>query len=524
MQQKNLSTPERSLSAKVILLMAVLLPPVGLVMLWMKRDTDTDKKLLGSVGIVALAAVYVFVLAQTGILSKLLLSGPDNEAHYSELEKHRARQKEEAAAAGGATEQQPTDTAATAAVPTAGTAATPAAAGAAAPTVAPRLVWANYRGANRDGRYDEKPINTSWSNAGLTPAWKQPVGAGWASFVIADGVAFTIEQRRQQEVAAAYDLKTGRELWTQGWNAEFKESMGGDGPRATPTWDEGKLYALGATGELRCLDAKSGRVIWGKNILNDNGATNLQWGMAAAPLIVDDKVIVQPGGKSGKSVVAYNKNTGAAVWRSLNDTQSYVSPMLVTLAGRRQILTVTANRIVGLEPENGALLWDYTWDTSMGINCSQPIPVDANRFFVSSGYGKGAALVEVRDNGGSLAASKVWENVFMKNKFNSSVLHNGYVYGLDDPGILTCIDVATGERKWKSGRFGLGQLILASDHLIVISEEGELALIRATPDSFQEVAKFKVLEGRTWNNPAIADGRLLIRNGTEMACFNLTAQ
>ena len=521
MEQKKVFEPQSPISAKVVLLVSILFPPAGLLMLWMKRDTDADKKLLGSVGIVALGGLYVFLLAQTGVLSNLFSSAPsaEAEAHYSELERHRAQQKSET----GASATPEAGNAATAATPdpnAAPAAPAPASAATAANAGVARPVWANYRGANRDGRYDEKRINTSWTSSGLKPEWKIPVGGGWASFVIADGVAFTIEQRRQQEVVAAYDMKTGRELWTQGWNAEFKESMGGDGPRATPTWDEGKIYALGATGELRCLDAKTGRVAWGKNILSDNGASNLQWGMSGAPLIVDDKVIVQPGGKSGKSIVAYNKNTGAPVWRSLNDTQAYVSPMLATLAGRRQVLAVTANRVVGLDPSNGQLLWDYPWDTSMGINCSQPIPVDANRVFVSSGYGKGAALVEVKDEGGKLAAAKIWENTNMKNKFNSSVLHNGFVYGLDES-ILACVDVNTGERKWKGGRYGFGQVIFANDHLIVISEEGELALVRATPDSYQEVAKFKVLEGRTWNNPALADGRLLVRNGTEMACFNL---
>jgi outer membrane protein assembly factor BamB len=364
-------------------------------------------------------------------------------------------------------------------------------------------------------------VLTSWE--GLKPLWKQPIGVGYASFVIAGNVAYTIEQRRNQEVVAAYNMDNGRELWTQGWNAEFKETMGGDGPRATPTWDADKIYALGATGEFRCLDAKTGKVIWGKNILSDNGASNLDWGMAAAPLIVDDKVIVQPGGTSGKSFVAYNKNTGAVVWRSQNDRQAYVSPMLVTLAGKRQILATTANRIVGLNPDDGALLWDYPWDTSQGINCSQPIPVDQNRFFASAGYGKGAALVEVRDEGGKLRARKVWENTNMKNKFNSSVIQNGYAYGLDE-GILTCVDLATGDRKWKGGRYGYGQVIFASDHLIVISEQGELALVKASPDKYEEVTKFQAIEGKTWNYPAIANGKLLVRNGNEMACYNIAAR
>jgi outer membrane protein assembly factor BamB len=283
------------------------------------------------------------------------------------------------------------------------------------------------------------------------------------------------------------------------------------------------LYALGATGELRCLDAKSGSVIWGKNILSDNQASNLQWAMAASPLIVDDKVIVLPGGTGNKSVVAYNKMTGAPTWRSQSDTAAYVSPMLVTLAGRRQILVVSSARVFGLAPEDGSLLWSNGWDTSMGINVSQPIIVDKNRFFISSGYSKGAALVEVQGSGKSFTARTVWENINMKNKFNSSVLHQGYVYGLDE-GILTCVDVNSGERKWKGGRYGYGQVLLAGANLIIMSDTGDLVMVSATPDKFSELARFKALEGKTWNYPAIAAGRLFVRNANEMAAYNIAGQ
>jgi outer membrane protein assembly factor BamB len=384
---------------------------------------------------------------------------------------------------------------------------------------ATRNYWTNFRGPNRDGRYEEMEVSTAWPAQGPPLLWKQPVGLGFSSFVVADKRAYTIEQRRGKETAAAYDVDSGRELWTQSWNAEYNDSTG-DGPRATPTWDEERIYALGATGELRCLDAKTGAVIWGKNILSDNQASNLQWAMAASPLVVDDKVIVLPGGSANNSVVAYNKTTGAAVWKSQSDRQAYVSPMLVTLAGRRQIVVVSSSRAFGLEPGNGSLLWSYDWNTDMGLNVSQPIMVDANHFFISSGYGKGAALVEVTGNGNAFNARKVWENVNMKNKFNSSVLHQGYVYGLDE-GILSCLDVKTGERKWKGGRYGYGQVLLASGHLIVISDTGDLALVRATPDQYTEVARFSAIQGKTWNYPAIAGGRLLVRNGNEMAAYNI---
>jgi outer membrane protein assembly factor BamB len=494
---------------------ALLLPPVGLVLLWLRRHTPIRTKLLGSVAIVLLGVGY-FALFSVWNKSR------NNEDHYAALEQHRAQQQREAeqAAANGS---QPATVAPAQQAAAPGQPATVAAPGTseAASAHASRNYWTNFRGPNRDGRYDEMQVLTTWPAGGLTPLWKQPAGLGFASFTIADGRAYTIEQRRRQEVVAAYDVGTGRELWVQGWNAEYADSTG-DGPRTTPTWDDGRIYALGATGELRCLDAKTGAVAWGKNILTENQAGNLSWAMAASPLIVDDKVIVLPGGSGGKSVVAYNKLTGAPVWKSQNDPAAYVSPMLVTLAGRRQILVVSASRVFGLEPRDGALLWSQTWDTDMGINVSQPIMVDKNRFFISSGYGKGASLVEVTSAGNSFTARSVWENITMKNKFNSSVLHEGHVYGLDE-GILTCVDVNTGARKWKGGRYGYGQVLLASGHLIVMSDTGELALVKASPTEYSEVARFAALEGKTWNYPAIAGGRLFVRNATQMAAYKITA-
>jgi len=453
---------------------------------------------------------FTFVALLTcAVLAVSACSRGGNDAHYAELEKQR---QEQAAQPAPSTPTAPSPSPSASASPSPGQ----------TPAETARNYWTNFRGPKRDARYEEATISTNWPANGLPVLWKQPVGVGYASFVIADGKAYTIEQRRSQEVVAAYDMNNGRELWTQKWNAEYTDSTG-DGPRATPTWDAGRLYALGATGEMRCLDANSGAVIWGKNILTDNQAKNLPWAMAASPLIVDDKVIVLPGGTSGKSVVAYNKNNGAPVWRVLNDTQAYVSPMLVELAGRRQIVVVSASRVVGLAPENGALLWEYPWDTDNGINVSQPIMVDRNRFFISSGYGKGAALVEVKGSGNSFTASTVWENTNMKNKFNSSVLYNGYIYGLDE-GILVCLDVNTGERKWKDGRYGYGQIILAGNHLIVTSDKGDVALVKATPSAYTEVARFTAVQGQTWNYPAIDNGRLLVRNSNEMAAYDISGR
>lgn len=411
-----------------------------------------------------------------------------------------------------------------AATPTATSSATPAKPSApdapAVPAMAWTSGWTGFRGARRDGHYNSGPIRTDWTT--VRPLWRQPVGGGYASFVAADGRAFTIEQRGNDEVAAAYDVLTGRELWTNAWKATFIESMGGPGPRATPAFEDGTLFALGATGELRALDASNGKLRWRTNILDDADAGNLNWGMAAAPLVVGNTVVTVPGGGDGRSIVAYDRATGRIVWSALDDQAAYSSPMRVTLAGVDQIVVFLASRVVGVSPDRGALLWEFPWSKESNV-AAQPVAIGDNRVFVSTGDGAGGALIEVVRDGDRLTAREVWRTHRMKNDFSSSVHHDGFIYGLD-LGILACIDAATGELKWKGGRYGQGQVLLASAHLVVTTEEGEVVLVRATPAGHEELARIPAVEGRTWNHPALADGILLVRNGTQMAAFDLRAR
>ena len=439
-------------------------------------------------------------------------------AHYDALEAQRAAQRTVPPAAAAPATPDAAAPAASAVTAPPPAAAQPAPA-AAAPPASTAGSWTDYRGPARDGVYRQRAVAATWPAGGPRLLWKQPVGEGHASFVVAHGVAYTIEQRRNREVVAAYDVATGRERWTNGWDALFSESMGGDGPRATPTYADGILYALGAAGELRALRADSGTVVWRTNILTDAGANNLQWGMAASPLIVDGKVIVQPGGR-GASMMAYGVSTGQVVWKSLDDMQAYVSPMLVTLAGRRQIVTITGNRAIGVSVDDGALLWSYPWATDNAINIAQPIVIGPSRLFLSSGYGKGAAAIELTPDGDRLRATPLWEHTRMKNKLSSSVLLDGYVYGLDE-GILSCVEAATGRVAWKNGRYGHGQLLLAGDRLLITTETGELALVHATPAGFEELARVPGIDGRTWNVPALENGILLVRNASEMAAFDV---
>jgi outer membrane protein assembly factor BamB len=381
--------------------------------------------------------------------------------------------------------------------------------------------WVGFCGPRRDGIYDEQPILTHWPTNGLRLLWRQPIGGGYASFAIAEGLAFTIEQRRDEETATAYELETGQEVWAQGWKGMFSEALGGDGPRATPSYSAGNIYALGAQGELRCLVAATGKLKWSRNILTENGARLLAYGVAASPLVVENKLIVLTGAGKGRSVVCYDKRDGKPLWEALDDVTGYSSPMLVSLAGQPQLLVCAKTRTVGLNLEDGKLLWEYPWHVLTDqLPITQPVPIGTNRFLLAAGYFTGCAAVEVTRTETGFAARTLWKNKTLKNKFATSVYWQGHIYGLDE-NVLTCVDAATGERNWKDGRYGYGQLLLASGHLVILSGEGELALVKATPDRFEELARFQAIQGKTWNYPAIGGGKLIVRNAAEMACFEI---
>jgi outer membrane protein assembly factor BamB len=492
-------------------------PPLGLILWWMRRGVGVWARIGGTLGICAVAVVELFAvygmrLEWNGAMSITGVRFESRSRREAELEASRARQRAAIPA------PAPVETARSEPV----AAPAPVHIVATLPEKVQPGYWQDFRGPNRDGVYADTPIETSWPAAGLPRLWKQPIGGGYASFTVGDGRAYTIEQRRDREAITAYDPETGRELWAFTYPASFNEVLGGPGPRATPVYRDGLLYSLGANGDLYCLAAKTGKSKWSRNILSDNAAENQRWAMAASPLIVDSMVIVTPGGTQGKSIVAYDRLTGAPVWHALNDRAGYTSPILATLAGRRQIVWISGQRAVGLVPEDGSLLWEYPFPGQMDMNCSQPVVVDESNVLLSSAQGPGAALLEISKTGDTYAARPVWQNNRMKNKFNSSVLYQGYIYGFDEA-ILACMDAKTGELKWKGGRYGYGQLLLADGYLVVTTEEGDVVLVRATPEGHQELARFQALEGRTWNIPAIDNGLLLVRNTTEMACFRLGA-
>jgi len=512
----------------ILLIAAIVIPPLGLILLWLRPRPGVILKLLGSFVIATLGVAHLFLfwgltIEVDGSAARPILSFGDHEDHYEELERNRAEQRELTAASPAAKEvpvPEPVSAPDEPSEPPPAVSVEAAAEPGDVPETSSNNYWINYRGPGLAGHYQEMDILTAWPENGLKELWRQLVGVGWGSFVVADGLAFTIEQRRDQEVVAAYDMTGGPEIRTNSWKALFEESLGGPGPRTTPTWHDGYLYALGATGEFRYLNAKDGTLVWRKNTLEENNASNLQWAMSASPLVVEDMVIVLPGGPGGRSVVAYHRLTGELVWSALDDVQAYTAPMIANLAGRRQLLVVSRDRAMGLTIDNGTLLWDYPWATDNGVNAAQPLLVGEDRFFISAGYGHGAALVKVVADGDGFRAEELWTTNRMKNKFSSSVLYEGHVYGFDEA-ILACLDLETGKLKWKGGRYGYGQLLLANGHLVILSERGEVVLVKATPEGHQELARFEAIDGKTWNVPAIAGGKLLVRNTREMACYQI---
>jgi outer membrane protein assembly factor BamB len=506
-------TVVRMLRSRTLLWLSIaIFPPLGLVLVWMRSDWSILRRLaatllVAGVALVELYQIYGLRVEYNGAMQQAHLRFEHRGRHYAQLEENRARQRAEMPA-------EPV------VIPAAAPEVVPAKPHVVIAKAVPVSYWTDFRGPNRDGVYSQSEIVTDWPAAGLPLVWKQPIGGGYASFTTGEGRAYTIEQRRSNEVVTAYDIDTGRELWAFSYPADFEEVLGGPGPRATPVYHDGLVYSLGANGDLYCLSAKTGKPQWTRNILEDNTTSNQHWAMAGSPLIVDDKVIVTPGGTNGKSIAAYNRATGEPVWRSLNDRSGYTSPILATLAGKRQIVWLSAQRAVGVAVEDGKQLWEFAYPAAMDMNCSQPVIVDESNVLFSSSDAGGAVLLEISKTGDAYAARQVWKTNRLKNKFNSSVLYQGYVYGFDES-ILACMDAKTGELKWKGGRYGFGQLLLAGGYLVITTEQGDVVLVRATPEGHQELARFSAIEGRTWNIPAIDHGLLLVRNATEMACFRI---
>jgi outer membrane protein assembly factor BamB len=381
--------------------------------------------------------------------------------------------------------------------------------------------WPAFRGPKRRGVQPGVVLSENWQTRPPRELWRVRIGPGWSSFSVADDRLFTQEQRGDEEVVSCYDASTGTQLWVHADQSRFWEAVGGAGPRATPTLHQGMLFALGAKGLLNRLDPATGEQIWEADINADAGREPPTWGYASSPLVTHDVVIVHAGGDGDKGLLAYDVEAGELRWSVPAGDHSYSSPQLSELDGRTCVLMLTNQGLTFVDPAEGKLLGQYDWRFA-GYRVVQPLVVGESSVLLGTPMGTGTRRIEVRFRDDELVAEQEWTSRRMNPYYNDYVAHEGYLYGFDN-NIFACVDLETGERVWKQGRYGNGQVLLLpdADQLLVTSEDGELVLLRATPDTHEELARYQVLEGRTWNHPVLVGNRLYVRNGEEAACYEM---
>jgi outer membrane protein assembly factor BamB len=386
--------------------------------------------------------------------------------------------------------------------------------------------WPGFRGAERDGKLHGVRLTTDWVQHPPELIWKQRVGPGWSSFAVVGERLYTQEQRGDDEAVVCYDAGTGSELWVHLDPAvRFVEAAGGNGPRATPTFDAGRVYTLGAKGKLNCLDAATGKLLWSRDVTDDAGAKVPQWAFASSPLVVQGVVAVFAGGPKTKAVQAYDAVTGQPKWAAGLGTHSYSSPQRMTIDGILQVVSLSEQGISGLDPTDGKVLWNYAWDEGIQ-RVVQPTRIGTNDFLLATPFNKGTRRLHVtRAKDGGWTVEDVWQTKAISPYFNDLVIYGDHLYGFDGAH-LVCVSLDEGRRLWKERGYGAGQVLLLDDQgvLFVLTETGDLALVAAEPTGLTELARIPALEGKTWNHPVIAHGRLYIRNDHWMACYRLKTE
>lgn len=377
--------------------------------------------------------------------------------------------------------------------------------------------WPQWRGSNRDGISKETGLLKQWPADGPPLAWKTTgAGGGYSSFSIAKGRLFTMGLRKDREYVVAFDVATGKQVWATAHGGAFRNDRG-DGPRGTPTVDGENLYALGGDGDLSCLEARTGRVLWTMNVLQKFGGSNITWGISESPLVIGEKVLVNAGGP-GASIVALNKKDGTLVWKSQSDRAGYSSAIPVQIGNTTQVVFFTHQRAMGLDLKDGKLLWEYARPANNVANVATPV-IRGNRVFISSDYGTGAGLLEIKADG---QAQEVYFTKEMRNHHSSSILIGDYLYGFSS-GILTAMRFDTGDVAWKDRSVGKGSLVYADGNLYALSENGVVGLIEATPTGYREKGRFRIAQDSlpTWTHPVVAGGRLYLRDQDTIYAYDV---
>jgi outer membrane protein assembly factor BamB len=381
----------------------------------------------------------------------------------------------------------------------------------------PGANWPQWRGPNRDGISKESGLLKQWPAEGPPLVWKAVgAGRGYSSFSVASGKLYTLGLRGDREFVIAFDIANGKEAWATAHGGKFENDRG-DGPRGTPTVDGDRVYALGGNGDLSALDARTGKIVWSKNVLKEFGGSNIQWGISESPLVMGNKVLVNAGGRNA-SIVALNKDNGNVMWKSQSDEAGYSSAIPLQINGGIRVVFFTAARALGLDVNDGRLLWEYARPSNNVANVATPI-ARGNRIFISSDYGTGGGVVEIKEDN---KAQEIYFTKDMRNHHSSSVLVGDYLYGFSSA-ILTAMRFDSGEIAWRDRSVGKGSLVFADGHLYCFSENGVVGLVEATPAGYKEKGRFRIAQDSlpTWTHPVVAGGRLYLRDQDTIYAYDV---
>ncbi|MEI8371380.1 MAG: PQQ-binding-like beta-propeller repeat protein [Planctomycetota bacterium] len=392
--------------------------------------------------------------------------------------------------------------------------------------------WPMYRGPNQDGISSEK-VAIPWGGDSPKVVWQKPMNTGFSSFAVSDGNVFTQVVReikgKSREVCLALDAATGKELWfTDIARGEGYSGGGdGDGPRSTPTVNDGKVYLLTPDLVAHCLNASLGQPIWKRDLMKEHHGRNIGWNSAAS-VAVDGDLVFVAGGGPGESLLGLNKNTGAVVWKICDEKITHSTPVVTTIHGQRQVIFFMQSGLVSVDTKTGNLLWKFPFSYSVSTAISPVVSGDI--VYLSAGYGVGSSACQIKKQGEGFTATKLWfspGNEPVVNHWSTPVCKDGYLYGMFGfkkfkKGPMKCVELATGKVKWSQPNFGQGNLILVGNRLVALAEDGNLVIIEATPAAYQEIARTKAFEDKCWTTPAFADGKIYVRSISQGTCYDVS--